>query len=826
MILQQDFLKRERIYDELDHIFQFPLTIAVAAMGYGKTSAAREYLMSCNANYIWVSIEYDESSPQFIWDSFSKQIAKGNFELGNQLRTLGFPTNVAESDKIKELIENYFYLTNTVLVIDDYHFVHASAIDDLLESIIRLNIQGFHILILSRTMPALSVDDLILEDYCYLIANNYFEFTLDEINRYFLSHGFNLSQDMIEKVHEISEGWISAIYLIMQQYGETHIFETVSSIERLMETAVMSRYSEKEIMLLKLLCNFEFFSPQQAQYITGMRDAASIMYHLSDSNSFIRYDDQNGIFQIHNIFNTYLKRLLEENPHGIELESMYERSGTWCIQNGHILSGLKWFLKAQKYDLIFNEFKKNTITPIFDSNPDFILELFLTIPMEIIYQHPIAYIAYIGFYVTNVDQAIGENLLLEVERRYKQDKSLSKEMLKRIMGEITLIRAYVAFNDVSIMYEKFKSAHSLLGGQSFIANKDKIVTFGSPHILYLYYKKRDELLWTINCLEKLSPYYQELSGGCGMGFECQLRSEYYLEMGDLDKAEFFAYKAIYKARTTNQFAVVICSNFVLMRSCLAKGLINDALEIMDALSMEADTVNSPILNSTVDLCSGYIQGIRGNELGFKKWLRDGVIDQSKILYQGVGFNYIVYGQYLLQKKEYRKLELLIDDMLHSFSYFNNLFGVLHAYLQDSAAKYNLYGMEKAEESLQRAIDIARSDKIIMPFVEYGVHIIEILKKINKESQKDDYLNRIIDFSEKYQMNIKGTSNGEVVSIEFSNRELQILKSIADGKTNREIASTLFIAEVTVRKHITSIYRKLGISGRAAAVKKAIELNII
>lgn len=54
----------------------------------------------------------------------------------------------------------------------------------------------------------------------------------------------------------------------------------------------------------------------------------------------------------------------------------------------------------------------------------------------------------------------------------------------------------------------------------------------------------------------------------------------------------------------------------------------------------------------------------------------------------------------------------------------------------------------------------------------------------------------------------------------------MLKLVVEGKTNREIAGILFIAEVTVSKNITSIYRKLGVTGRPSAVKKALEQKVL
>jgi DNA-binding NarL/FixJ family response regulator len=57
---------------------------------------------------------------------------------------------------------------------------------------------------------------------------------------------------------------------------------------------------------------------------------------------------------------------------------------------------------------------------------------------------------------------------------------------------------------------------------------------------------------------------------------------------------------------------------------------------------------------------------------------------------------------------------------------------------------------------------------------------------------------------------------------LTEREAEILSLMADGRRNTEIARTLFLSEKTVRNHITSIFTKLGVTDRAAAVTRARE----
>jgi DNA-binding NarL/FixJ family response regulator len=61
---------------------------------------------------------------------------------------------------------------------------------------------------------------------------------------------------------------------------------------------------------------------------------------------------------------------------------------------------------------------------------------------------------------------------------------------------------------------------------------------------------------------------------------------------------------------------------------------------------------------------------------------------------------------------------------------------------------------------------------------------------------------------------------------LSTRELEILRLLAGGSTNREIALQLFIAEGTVKNHVTNIFSKLDVTDRTRAAIKARELGLL
>ncbi|MCF5987956.1 response regulator transcription factor, partial [Xanthomonas perforans] len=61
---------------------------------------------------------------------------------------------------------------------------------------------------------------------------------------------------------------------------------------------------------------------------------------------------------------------------------------------------------------------------------------------------------------------------------------------------------------------------------------------------------------------------------------------------------------------------------------------------------------------------------------------------------------------------------------------------------------------------------------------------------------------------------------------FNEREVAILRLLAGGYSNKEIARTLFLAEGTVKNYVSTILEKLGTRDRTRAVLKAITLRVI
>ena len=61
---------------------------------------------------------------------------------------------------------------------------------------------------------------------------------------------------------------------------------------------------------------------------------------------------------------------------------------------------------------------------------------------------------------------------------------------------------------------------------------------------------------------------------------------------------------------------------------------------------------------------------------------------------------------------------------------------------------------------------------------------------------------------------------------LSDRELEVLRLVAGGRTNRGVADALFLSEKTVARHVSNILTKLGLPSRSAATAYAYEHGLL
>ncbi|WP_274650741.1 response regulator transcription factor [Paenibacillus humicola] len=117
------------------------------------------------------------------------------------------------------------------------------------------------------------------------------------------------------------------------------------------------------------------------------------------------------------------------------------------------------------------------------------------------------------------------------------------------------------------------------------------------------------------------------------------------------------------------------------------------------------------------------------------------------------------------------------------------------------------------EDLLRAIELIRSGESILPgsFVrKWAARMTSGNKPVVKSGTGGESV----------------ASNGSKVRIQLTDRELEVLRLLMDGLSNKEMAGRLFVSETTVKNHLSGIFAKMDVRDRTQAVLFAVQNGLL
>jgi LuxR family transcriptional regulator, maltose regulon positive regulatory protein len=187
------------------------------------------------------------------------------------------------------------------------------------------------------------------------------------------------------------------------------------------------------------------------------------------------------------------------------------------------------------------------------------------------------------------------------------------------------------------------------------------------------------------------------------------------------------------------------------------------------------------------------------------------------------------------------LQLL--DRLHSAAEADGRMGDLVEILILRALALQAQGdLPAAFTMLAGALSLAEPEGIVRIFVDEGAPMAALLaQSVERRAQHDSsrtYAERLLSAFPETQSAERRAQNNNTVALRsafersnalaepLSERELDVLRLIADGHSNQAIADRLIVAVSTVKKHVNNIYGKLDVQSRTQALLRARELHLL
>ena len=804
----------ERIESRLMQMKDYPLTVVEAPMGYGKTTCMRFFLKKREIPYVWISVS--DSSQHYFWQQFCRAFSQIDGDVSCELKAVGFPEDDILANMAVRLISAVTAELPFIFVIDDYHLIRSPEMNRFFEFLARRNLSDIHFVLIGRNRFENCREELKLKNLLLTLTDADFRLTAEECGWYFESCGLRITQQQAENVCRNTEGWISALYLLLLGYSECGELEA-ENISSLFRSSLYEHYSEDQKDFLLRISIFREFTREQAIFVRRKANPSQILDGLVASNGFIRFDLKEKVYHIHNMYADFLQEKLEEQSREF-IDEVYRHGADWYYLNREYYHATFFYYRSRDYNEMLKAFEKDKAGGLSARSRDVMIEAFEECPKAIRMRHPMANLLF-AKQLSMMNEKERLRKTMGELRDYFETESLSESRKKELSGEYFMLLSFLFYNDLQRMVHWQQKAAGQLSRPSLLEGSGGSFTYGSPSVLHMFYRASDSADELVRRMHDSRELYYRLTDKNGYGADYILEAEIEFNRGNIDKAEILSYKAHHMAAERNQTGIIVCVLFLQARISLLRGETERGLSLLKELREEVIDSRRYLFVHTADMCRAFIYASFGQTDSVPEWIGEGEFDSVSIYHPALSFVYIIYGRVLLEKGQYARFLGEADELMKGAREFPNLLTEIYLHIYSAAALRKMNMPEEAAQAAEQAVRLTYQDKLYMPFVENAKEILPLLEESSSEEGRCfvEEVRKIYNENRRSLSAVLEDENRSSLSI-LTKREQEIAQLVSHGRTNVEIARELNIAEITVKKSLSNIYSRLGITNRAALAR--------
>ncbi len=886
--MMDDYVMREDIINFLEENIDKPLSLISAPAGFGKSVLISQWMEQIHTPHAWISLDEEHNDLRVFllyFQAAMEKIFPGSLKkISNVLNAIDIPpykvishTLINELDQIDQ---------NFVLVFDDFYKIRNEEIHYLIKEILQFPPECLHLVLITRRDPPLPINTLRLNNRINEVRMQELAFSKSDIISLFQKwKDFTLDEKTARSLHEKTEGWIIGLRLasltLKNLKDMDNIFENLRGdlqmvSEFLVEEVLSSQNAEIQEMLLKTSVLDRFSENLIDTLITSDKDNSpaevngdKFIRHLIQTNLFVIPLDTEGVwFRYHHLFQELLSNQLMKRYNETEYSEIHFKVARWFEMEGFIDESIEHYLLAGNEVSAANLVEKHAHTEFLKgvSHVDTWLK---KLPVSAKENHPAllliqAWYAFGQFHLEKIPALLEKAMALIDEKTtdpqilaeinffqgnflyWMGDTGESIKMLKHALNLEDTLPVHVRCNAELILNMALQRSGA---GNSQIQDLQKEIkmlgigggyplayTFGSlvfVHLLSGNLPKAREVArqWQIHSTKSKAAYF--------IAWSHFSQASANLQMFNLDDALLQFKKAI-ESRYSIDLRVVLdaMASVALIQHFNnqqedAKNSINELMEFVsetgdpvDLLIANSAKARIALLQNDLDTALSWAEEFteKPTFAGMFFWLEVPWITKAKVL--------IAKGTTESLKRAVELLQELVELADSS----NLVYQTIEIKILLSLAFEKQKQFDEAMILLGKAVTLAKSLGWIRPFIEAGPEMSILLKKIRSNEWDDSFVDNVTALINNQKSNkfvsplptqispakqYQNTSH-ETISI----RELEIIDFVAQGYRNKEIARKLYVEEVTIKKHIYNIFKKLDVSSRIIMVQKAKELGII
>ncbi|WP_128804180.1 MULTISPECIES: LuxR C-terminal-related transcriptional regulator [unclassified Streptomyces] len=336
------FLPRPRLTRHLDQALRTPLTMVNGAAGAGKTLLVADWAAGLARAPAWLTVESEEKRPGMFWAYFLHALRACGSPVSGQVDRPADANRVSRRmlSAIAEDLEGRSPAVTVVL--DEYDRVTVPEVAEQLDFVLQHAGQGLRLVLVTRTEPMLSLHRYRAAGALTEIRNADLAFTPEEAAALLGRHGLSLPVATARALVQRTRGWAAGLRLsaLAAQHSpdpETYLKEFEagrSTVADFLLAEVLKRQPTQTQDLLLRVSVLDRLCPDLANALTGRSDADRILSELCGSNAFVEQLGHSW-YRLHPLFGEILRAHLRVRCPGLEPE-LHRRAARWLRGAGSL----------------------------------------------------------------------------------------------------------------------------------------------------------------------------------------------------------------------------------------------------------------------------------------------------------------------------------------------------------------------------------------------------------------------------------------------------------------------------------------------------------
>jgi LuxR family maltose regulon positive regulatory protein len=313
------------------------------------------------------------------------------------------------------------------------------------------------------------------------------------------------------------------------------------------------------------------------------------------------------------------------------------------------------------------------------------------------------------------------------------------------------------------------------------------------------------------------------------------------EWNHLDAATSLLQEGIKLCERTGNGRAILQAHITLAFIKQAQGDADGASAIMQQVVQITERQHhSQYRGTQVEASQAWLSLMQGDEATVLRWVQHCGLSLDQELNHLREREYLTLVRVLITQYRLDEVKQWLENLLQLAEAQGRMGSAIEILMLQAEALHASGELNQAIERLSRALSFAEPEGYVRLFVDEGVpmaHLLMQMRNRRHDGQRNTPDRIPLDYI-KNLLAVFGTSSGQNVSQPsgltpsttpaepLSERELEVLRLIVAGCSNKEIADRLIIALSTVKWYVNAIYGKLQVESRTKAIARARELNIV